>query len=206
MTIKKTVTSKVIAANRRNAQLSTGPDHTEAVRSNAVKHGLLARRVRFKSADEESEFRKLASELEREYNPRTATELMLLDEIAISIWKLGIANDCEFAEFANRGTAARAIAQAFASNDLAHPLVSDNGSESGAHLGWDCDQMVIRRGSSGADSEDDMEREASVRQAHVGVVVTLKNSTETILRYQAAIKRDLYRAIATLRGMKREQE
>ena len=53
MKIKKTVTEKVIAANRGNSQKSTGPHNVEAVKENALKHGLLARRIVFTNEEEQ---------------------------------------------------------------------------------------------------------------------------------------------------------
>ena len=208
MTIQKTVTAKTIAANRANARCSTGPKNVGAIKNNALKHGLLSRHLHFESLEEKEEFGKLTSDLEREYEPRTATESTLVDEIALCIWKLQIANERERDEFANRNNAARAILGAFASNfdDDEHPLFkNDYGPGSAAQLGWECDELIIRNGSNRSDSDQVFSVDTSGRKAHVGIEARLKTSIETVLRYQAAIKRDLYRAVATLRNMKREE-
>jgi hypothetical protein len=44
------------------------------------------------------------------------------------------------------------------------------------------------------------------KSGHVQIEARLNTSLHTILRYQAAIKRDMYRAIAELRSRQRERE
>ena len=61
MKTKKTMTEKVIAANRANAQKTTGPQNTSAVSQNALKHGLLAKHVLFRNEEEKVEFNTEAS-------------------------------------------------------------------------------------------------------------------------------------------------
>jgi len=83
-------TQKQIDANRRNAQLSTGPRIPEgkaAVRLNALRHGLRARTVVLPGEDRE-EFNRLCDLLEQEWLPRTSTELFYLEQMAVSQWKL----------------------------------------------------------------------------------------------------------------------
>ena len=79
-----------IAANRRNAQKSTGP-HTPqgkaAVRFNACTHGLTSTQAVF--FDEDPELYQLAlRDFEDEYHPATPTELRLVHLIADSFWRL----------------------------------------------------------------------------------------------------------------------
>jgi len=83
-------TQKQIDANRRNAQLSTGPRTPEgkaAVRLNALRHGLRARTVVLPGEDRQ-EFYRLCDLLEQEWQPRTSTELFYLEQMAVSQWKL----------------------------------------------------------------------------------------------------------------------
>jgi hypothetical protein len=54
MKIKKTVSDKVITANRKNARKSTGPRSAvakSALRYRAVRHGLLTKALSFRSDD-----------------------------------------------------------------------------------------------------------------------------------------------------------
>jgi len=83
-------TQKQIEANRRNAQKSTGPRTPEgktAVRLNALRHGMRARTVVLPGEDRQ-EFNSLCDVLEAEWQPRTATELFYLEQMAVSQWKL----------------------------------------------------------------------------------------------------------------------
>ncbi len=79
-----------IAANRRNAQRSTGPRTAKGKRRssrNALKHGLCASTVCLASEDKPT-FNLFISELEEELQPRTATQHMLFNELANVIWRL----------------------------------------------------------------------------------------------------------------------
>jgi hypothetical protein len=83
-------TQKQIEANRRNAEKSTGPRTPEgkaAVRLNALRHGMRARTVVLPGEDRQ-EFERLCDVLEAEWQPRTATELFYLEQMAVSQWKL----------------------------------------------------------------------------------------------------------------------
>src|ERR1022692_2197630 len=88
MKIKKTVSEKVFAANRRNAHKSTGPRDVSAVRYNATKHGLLMKQLKFLNQDDAEEFKALVEELEKDFAPKGAVQYMLLEEIAVTWWKL----------------------------------------------------------------------------------------------------------------------
>ena len=89
------VTKAKIEANRRNAQLSTGPKTPEgkaAVRYNALKHGILAKEVVIAKGDGREEggrFEELLSGLRDELNPLGVLEEMLVEKIAVSFWRLG---------------------------------------------------------------------------------------------------------------------
>ena len=82
-------TALQLAANRRNAQKSTGPRTAAgkaAVRLNAVKHGMTAKSVLIphESADDYNEIR---AALIADYAPATSQELMLVDQIAAGYWR-----------------------------------------------------------------------------------------------------------------------
>jgi hypothetical protein len=88
---------KQIAANRRNAQKSTGPKTPEgkqAVRLNALKHGLRAGIAVLPTENAES-FQKLCDDLEAEWQPQTPTEQLLLEDMAVAHWRLIRAEACE---------------------------------------------------------------------------------------------------------------
>jgi hypothetical protein len=81
---------KQIEANRRNAQKSTGPKTPEgkaAVRFNALRHGLRARTAVLPTENAD-DFHQLCADLEAEFQPRTRAEQILVEEMAVSHWKL----------------------------------------------------------------------------------------------------------------------
>jgi hypothetical protein len=83
-------TDKQIAANRLNAQQSTGPNTTEgraAVRLNGVKHGLYAKTLVLKG-ESESDFNALLESYEAEHAPATPTEEALVQQLVMATWRL----------------------------------------------------------------------------------------------------------------------
>ena len=83
-------TDKQIAANRLNAQRSTGPKTPEgraAVRLNGVKHGLFAQTLVLKG-ESESDFTALLESYEAEHAPATPTEEGLVLQLAMAMWRL----------------------------------------------------------------------------------------------------------------------
>jgi hypothetical protein len=83
-------TQKQIEANRRNAQKSTGPITPEgkaAVRFNSLRHGLRARAVVL-PGENAADFHQLCDGFEAEWQPRTPTEEVYVEQMAIAQWKL----------------------------------------------------------------------------------------------------------------------
>ena len=81
---------KKAQANRQNALKSTGPKTPEgkdAVRLNAMKHGLLCQEVLLPGEDEEA-LRELSEHLWTELKPVGEMENLLVDRISASHWKL----------------------------------------------------------------------------------------------------------------------
>jgi hypothetical protein len=79
-----------IRANRRNAQLSTGPATPEgkaASRNNAFRHGLRSRDIVIAGEDPEM-FAYLKDELEAELEPVGFQEAELVERIAVFMWRL----------------------------------------------------------------------------------------------------------------------
>jgi hypothetical protein len=209
MKIKKTVTPKVIAANRTNAQKSTGPRDTITVSQNATKHGLLAKNLRFETDDEKEEFNRLVRELEEEQEPVGRMERALTEEAAVCLWKLQSANDYEAQELANRRKASKAILKILAENDDKEqlPLFATqwDGSPSPAQLGWECEELVVRADTKNSELKSHESGDKKGKAGHVQIEAKLNTSLDAILRYQAAIKRDFYRAFHALRRIRRER-
>jgi hypothetical protein len=83
-------TDKQIAANRLNAQKSTGPKTPEgrvAVRLNGVKHGLYAETLVL-PGESESDFTALLGSYEAEHQPATPTEEALVQQLTMAMWRL----------------------------------------------------------------------------------------------------------------------
>src|ERR1700689_3775458 len=82
-------TEKQTAANRLNAQKSTGPRTPEgraAVRLNGVTHGLTAKTLVLKG-ESEDDFKALFSSLEAEHQPAAPTEEILVADLAMTTWR-----------------------------------------------------------------------------------------------------------------------
>src|SRR5271167_4890643 len=97
-------TEKQTAANRLNAQKSTGPRTPEgraAVRLNGVTHGLTAKTLVLKG-ESESDFKAIFESLEAERQPTTPTEETLVAQLAMATWRLRRAYNME-AGFFNVG-------------------------------------------------------------------------------------------------------
>jgi hypothetical protein len=81
---------KKAEANRRNAQKSTGPKTPEgknAVRLNALRHGLLSEEVLLPGEDPDV-FGELGERLRAELEPVGELENLLVDRITAAIWRL----------------------------------------------------------------------------------------------------------------------
>ena len=83
-------TEKQFAANRQNAQKSTGPKTPEgraAVRLNGVKHGLTAETIVLKG-ESQADFTNMLESFEAEHDPITPTEEALVVQLALANWRL----------------------------------------------------------------------------------------------------------------------
>jgi hypothetical protein len=83
-------TDKQTAANRLNAQKSTGPRTPEgraAVRLNGVKHGLTAETIVLKG-ESQADFTGLLDSLEAEHAPTSPTDEELVVQLEMATWRL----------------------------------------------------------------------------------------------------------------------
>jgi hypothetical protein len=83
-------TDKQIAANRLNAQKSTGPKTPEgraAVRLNGIKHGLTAETL-VRPGESQADFEALLDSHQAEHAPATPTEEALVLQLAMATWRL----------------------------------------------------------------------------------------------------------------------
>ncbi len=163
---KKPVTNKVLLANRANAQKSTGPRNTDAVKQNARKHGLLSTNLHFKNEEEKEAFQELVKELEDEQKSAGPLERVLVEDAAISIWKLRTTNGWDIVELINRRKAAKAVLKTLGENyddEQLRLLTGWDERQSAATRGWDCQELVIRTGTRSTEQEDEPPRGANSR-------------------------------------------
>ena len=104
--MSKATSAKQIAANRRNAQKSTGPKTAEglaASKMNALKHGILSREVLVRGRyvqEDEKELEELHGRFREALQPEGPVEEMLVDQIVTCHWRLRRALTAEAGEIA----------------------------------------------------------------------------------------------------------
>jgi hypothetical protein len=105
-TMKKTMSPAQLAANRRNAQKSTGPKTPEGravSKMNALKHGILSKEAVVRGRcikEDEQEFAALHQRLWVELQPVGLLEEMLVDDIVTAHWRRRRALKAEAGEIA----------------------------------------------------------------------------------------------------------
>jgi len=209
MTIKKTMSPKAIEASQNNGKKGNGPTDPSKVNQNARKHGLASKYLAFQNEEERQEFDALLNELMDEYQPQGRTGVELANKVAVAFWKLAEENGWEMEALAHRRQATVAIMNTLAENYDGEqlPLFSErDGSHSAVQLGWDCQELVVRTGTKNSeDEEQEISKDRRGKVGHVQIEARLNTSLDTMPRYQAAINRDLYRALGELRSMQRER-
>ena len=83
-------TDKQIAANRLNAQTSTGPrteNGKRRSRRNAFRHGLTAETI-INVVENAADYRKLEARLKADFHPQTTIEQQLVARLASLLWRL----------------------------------------------------------------------------------------------------------------------
>jgi hypothetical protein len=207
--IKKTITEKVLAANRANARKSTGPRRTQKMNQNSRKHGLLSKKLIFESDEEKNEFEQLCRDLEMDRQPVGPIEKALVEEIGVCMWKVQMANGREAMEIENRRVASAALMQTLVASHQYErlPLFTQvDGRASGAHRGWECHELAVRCEKRNREEEFESDGDRKTNAGQVYLEAKLTTSLDSILHYQGALKRDLYRALAALRDLQRERK
>ena len=226
MKSKKTVTGAVLAANRRNAKSSTGP-RTERGKhntsQNALQHRILAKEVVLETDEERAEFQELVQTCSDENALDELLRRFVADEIATQLWKLRITLGLETRELARRREAGDEVDRVFHS-DLDLPI---SNWDLPIDRGWDCERIVVRAVAGKDNRTCNAQRGPAMYQGqivnavqrsqntdtqeagHLEVEAVMGSSLEKIVRYQSALKRDLYRAIEIwreLQAQRRERE
>jgi hypothetical protein len=223
MKIKKTVSEKVLAANRANGQKTSGPKTCESGKLNAVKHGLLAKRLLL-NEEQVGEFAELHGNLILEYQPQTETERIMVDDLATLRWKLQLAENLELRRLRRREKSAEIVFQTLAAEretDDLSKLTRANDFADGARVGWECTELKIiasnrklaeeinggdykRTGVNDPRTSLSQSTCSKSDQSHGSILVEAKVNTgiESISRYERSLRRDFYRAMDILRRLK----
>jgi hypothetical protein len=204
---EKTITPAVIEANRENAQKSTGPKTAagkEAVRNNALKHGLLTKTLVFKDEEESAQFEAFCAELGSDLAPQGALEKMMVTDIAVSWWKLQSVHRLQVQELDARQGRAADILNTFGSNARemdGYFLSQPKALSTSVGAGWECNGLILRQRSSKS-KEDDLDYGGTFEGAgNVTFEAKLESAAESLIRYENIWKKNLYRAIKTLREL-----
>jgi hypothetical protein len=170
--------SKRTAANRRNAQLSTGPRTEEGKgrsRQNALKHGILASALLItagEGAEDPAEFTEFLTGLRRDLVPVGTLEEMMVEKIAVCWWRQKRVLSCE----------AGLVRRAFVPNPNHEQLLDRLASQ------WD-----LVRTPELAEIKDHLRLPSS-------------DDVDRILRYETANNRQLVYAINQLERLQRARK
>ena len=195
------ISNKQLAANRLNAQKSTGPrtDEGKAIaKMNALRHGLLAQDVVL-PGENESAFDELYENLREEFLPIGELEFCLVERIATSCWRLRRIGKVEAGIFEmQRSEADLQRAKS------AEALRLDTHSLLGSQEAWN----AARDEKSYQESflrVEDVENSRQRDTLTIGLAF-IKDSREInafskLSRYEVGIERSLYRAIYELQRL-----
>lgn len=78
---------KKLTANRKNAKKSSGPKNTSLTRLNALKHGLLSKEVLIEG-EKKKDLEELGKRLRQQLAPQGELEVILVDRMISSVWRL----------------------------------------------------------------------------------------------------------------------
>lgn len=93
MKIRKSISEKVITANRTNSAQSTGPTTETGKRRsrlNALKHGFYSRELRISEADL-ADFESLQSSLARQFAPASSLQAVAFEQVVVACWRCKLA-------------------------------------------------------------------------------------------------------------------
>jgi len=237
MTGPKNVTAKQLAANRRNAQKSTGPRTPEGIarsRWNALQHGLLSRAVippSLEPYESRADFESLLAALREEFAPASAIEELLIERIATGYWRLARLLRAEAGavavrqtDYCHKLTARDEHRRSYAANlgSLLAPLLAEGAppapsrSSLAALRNWlmenddetweDCPQAELL--SAAQAHLEEYRQEPPNRQHELAIEVDCRSLPELdhlrfLARYEAALDRQLYRALNALERFQR---
>jgi hypothetical protein len=159
-----------IVANQANAVHSTGP-RTEAgkaaVARNRLTHGLSSPAFIILPGEDPAEYLALHAAFTSEFQPLTATELFLVDELSRAQWKLQRIAHMEAAVLSGTGDP---LTEAFASAPVADALLKLSRYEGAIQRNWYRAHSQLR--ALRRDAAREQARQAQLRQAEAAQRVT----------------------------------
>ena len=189
MKIKKTLTDKVIAANRENGKKGIGPKTErgkEAVSRNAVKHGILVGKLHL-SDQEAIAYQDLMSHLKRRIDPDDPFQSMLAQELGATFMRRGRAFSLENRSYKRQNPATEIAFNTIENSELVNAGVFLPISESG----WDCTELQ-NRGEQGrrAPAKEWGGKQHYRRRPTGPAAREVSGPMEKALRYQRATAKD----------------
>jgi len=230
----KPPSEKQLAANRRNAQSSTGPRTPEGKarsRWNALKHGVLSKSlIPEPLAEQESrrDYSRLLDALREDLGCATALEEMLVERIAACYWRLGRLTRAEAGAVAQRRLKARdwnadlrASRRSRGELSLAEQLVEAIGNALGdidrlrsimtaldpAHSSLPADELRSCAELARREYEIDIMNDHLLRDRIDDDVASIPrlDDAHSFARYETHLERRLYRALEELERLQRHR-
>jgi hypothetical protein len=206
MKIKKTVTEKVIMANRTNGKKGTGaktPKGKDVVSQNATDHGILARNFRFKDDEEKADYNTLISDLVGSIDGDDPLQRMLTEEVAIAHLRRGRALKMEQRTCRRQNPATELVLNTLENSKLVNTGVCFVDPESG----WECVELTM----AAKKADDRLLRNGPVAQSsgdgqQLQLHAKFQDPMDKALRYQRATARDFYRALDLLYKLRRKEK
>ena len=206
MTVKKTVTEKVISANRANGRRGTGAKTQRGknvASQNATKHGILSRKFRFKNDQEKADYNALMSDLDGSIDRDDPLQRMLAEEVAIAHLRRGRALKLEQRTCRRQNPATELALETIKNSKLVDTGICFGDPESG----WKCVELTM----AAKKADDRLLRNGAVAQSsgdgqQLHLHAKFQDPMDKALRYQRATARDFYRALNLLYKLRKEEK
>jgi len=206
MKIKKTVTEKVISANRANGNKGTGAKTQrgkDAASQNSTKHGILARYFRFRDDQEKGAYNTLISDLGRSIDQDDPIQRMLTEELVFAHLRRGRALKLEQSKRRRQNPATELVLNTMNRSKLMDTGILFPDAESG----WECTELTM----AAKKANDRLLKNGPLAQGNgdgqqLMVHAKFQDPMDKALRYQRATARDFYRALNELSKLRREEK
>lgn len=164
--------------------------------------------MKFRNEEERRDFENLIQGLEADLSPVGILERELVREIAVCFWKIAMADAWLMEDISARRAAAAAVLDSFinSSKTEGNPFSEQKDDvRSAARAGCDLRELIVRVGAEDAPGQD-LGVFSPDKTSRMQFMARLGGSGDTIFRYQSAWKRDLHRAIDTLRKLQQARK